>query len=207
MVYRIYVAKKSEFALEANSLKSEIKNLLKIQGISELSVINRYDAEGIDKDLFDRCINSVFSEPQIDDTFNLIPECDYCFAVEPLPGQFDQRADSCAQCIQLFSAGNRPIIKTAKVYAIKGKLTDEELDKIKKYVINPVECREASLEEKTTLALQYDLPDKVETLTGFNNYDLNQLGAFLKEKMQYRFNFTAIFLFFYYNFIFFFIYI
>ena len=182
MVYRIYVAKKSAFANEANALKNEIENLLNIKGVKTLSVINRYDVEDIEKDLFDRCVNSVFSEPQIDDAFDALPKADYIFAVEPLPGQFDQRADSAAQCIQLFSAGNRPVVKTAKVYAIDGKLTEEELSAIKKYVINPVECREADLSEKQTLALTYDLPDAVETLDGFNAFDENQLLSFLKEK-------------------------
>ncbi len=182
MVYRIYVAKKPAFANEANALKGEIENLLKIDGVKTLSVINRYDVEDIEKDLFDKCINSVFSEPQIDDTFTALPKADYIFAVEPLPGQFDQRADSAAQCVQLFSAGSRPVVKTAKVYAINGKLNDEELAAIKKYVINPVECREADLSEKETLAAIYSVPESVETLNGFNKLDENGLNAFLKEK-------------------------
>ena len=182
MVYRIYVEKKPEYALEANALKSEIKNLLKIEGVKSLAVINRYDVEDIEKELFDKCINAVFSEPQIDDAYAELPTAKYIFAVEPLPGQFDQRADSAAQCIQLFSAGNRPVVKTAKVYAIDGNLTDDELLSIKKYVINPVECREADLGEKETLAISYDLPETVETLCGFNGYDEKELGAFLKAK-------------------------
>ncbi len=182
MVYRIYVAKKPAFANEANALKGEIENLLKIDGVKSLSVINRYDVEDIEKDLFDKCINSVFSEPQIDDTFTALPKSDYIFAVEPLPGQFDQRADSAAQCVQLFSAGSRPVVKTAKVYAIDGKLNDEELAAIKKYVINPVECREADLSEKETLAAIYSVPESVETLNGFNKLDENGLNSFLKEK-------------------------
>ncbi len=182
MVYRIYVAKKPEFANEAKALAGEIKNLLKINGIEDLSVINRYDVEDIEKELFSKCVNAVFSEPQIDDAFYSLPKADYIFAVEPLPGQFDQRADSAAQCIQLFSAGNRPVVKTAKVYAINGKLTDEELIAIKKYVINPVECREADLKEMQTLAMSYDLPETVETLVGFNKLDAEGLNAFLKEK-------------------------
>ena len=182
MVYRIYVAKKSEFANEAKALSGEIKNLLKINGVKNLSVINRYDVEDIEKDLFDKCVSAVFSEPQIDNAFTCLPKSDYVFAVEPLPGQFDQRADSASQCIQLFSAGNRPVVKTAKVYAIDGNLTADELSAIKKYVINPVESREASLEEVDTLATEYDLPDSVETLDGFINYNEEQLKAFLKEK-------------------------
>ena len=182
MVYRIYVAKKAEFANEAKALLGEIKNLLNIKTIEGLSVINRYDVEEISEELFSKCINSVFSEPQIDDAFNELPKANYLFAVEPLPGQFDQRADSAAQCVQLFSAGNRPIVKTAKVYAIYGKLSNEELDAIKKYVINPVECREADLAEKDTLAVSYDLPETVETLNGFNALDEKGLGEFLKEK-------------------------
>ena len=182
MVYRIYVAKKAEFANEASALKNEIENLLKINGVKSLSVINRYDVEDIEKALFDKCVNSVFSEPQIDDAFTALPKADYIFAVEPLPGQFDQRADSAAQCIQLFSAGNRPVVKTAKVYAIDGNLTEEELLAIKKYVINPVECREADLAEKDTLAMQYSVPEAVETLDGFNKLDECGLKTFLKEK-------------------------
>ena len=182
MVYRIYVAKKPEFAHEASALVGEIKNLLKIDGVKELKVINRYDVEDIEKTLFDKCVNAVFSEPQIDDTFTALPESDYVFAVEPLPGQFDQRADSAAQCVQLFSAGTRPVVKTAKVYAINGNLSEEQLSQIKKYVINPVECREADLAEKQTLALTYELPETVETLVGFNNLDQDGLSAFLKEK-------------------------
>ena len=141
MVYRIYVAKKPEFANEAKALLGEIKNLLNIKTIQGLSVINRYDVEEISEQLFSKCINSVFSEPQIDDAFKSLPQADYIFAVEPLPGQFDQRADSAAQCVQLFSAGTRPIVKTAKVYAISGKLSDAELDAIKKDGINPAHDR------------------------------------------------------------------
>ena len=182
MVYRIYVSKKPEFANEANALKSEIKNLLNIDGVEKLSVINRYDAEYIEKSLFDKCVNSVFSEPQIDDAFVALPKADYVFAVEPLPGQFDQRADSAAQCIQLFSAGKRPVVKTAKVYAIDGNLSKEDLDAIKKYVINPVECREADLKEKYTLELTYSVPEKVAILDGFNKFGEGELLTFLKEK-------------------------
>ena len=96
MVYRIYVAKKPAFANEAKALHSEIKNLLKIDGVKNLKVVNRYDVENIDQNLFNQCIQSVFSEPQIDDAFSALPKADYLFAVEPLPGQFDQRADSAA---------------------------------------------------------------------------------------------------------------
>ncbi len=182
MVFRIYVAKKPEFANEANALMGEIKNLLKIDGIKELSVINRYDVEDIEKALFESSINAVFSEPQIDNTYSELPKADYIFAVEPLPGQYDQRADSAAQCIQLFSAGNRPVVKTAKVYAINGNLTEEQLTAIKKYVINPVECREADLAVKDTLVVNYDLPETVETLDGFNELGADGLNQFLKEK-------------------------
>ncbi len=181
MVYRIYVAKKPEFANEAKSLQGEIKNLLKIDGVKALSVINRYDVENIEKDLFDKCISAVFSEPQIDDAFDKLPKADYIFAVEPLPGQFDQRADSASQCIQLFSAGNRPTVKTAKVYAIDGVLSESELNAIKNYVINPVECREADLSEKDTLEMTYAVPESVKTLDGFNALDEDGLKGFLKD--------------------------
>ena len=147
MVYRIYVEKKKELANEAKSLKGDLTKLLGINGIDDLRIINRYDAENIDKDLFDYCKTTVFSEPQLDiiyDELNI--DNAKVFAVEYLPGQFDQRANSAAECIQLISKGERPDIKTATVYVISGDVSDSDINEIKKYVINPVESREANLD-------------------------------------------------------------
>ncbi|MBQ9828620.1 MAG: phosphoribosylformylglycinamidine synthase, partial [Lachnospiraceae bacterium] len=182
MVFRVYVEKKKELAQEAASLYSDLTNLLGIEGLKDLRLLNRYDAEDIDPALFDYAVKTVFSEPQLDITCEE-PETEggYVFAVEFLPGQFDQRADSAAQCIQLISQGERPLIRSAKVYVLYGDLTEEDIDAVKKYVINPVEAREASLEKPETLKMVYDAPGKVKTLTGFTKLDREGAEAFISE--------------------------
>ena len=181
MVYRVYVEKKEGLANEAKGLLSEAKNLLGIENLTDIRLFNRYDAENITGELFDYAVKTVFSEPQLD---NASADIDlpgaYVFAVEALPGQFDQRADSAAQCIQIISQGDRPLIRTAKVYALYGNLTDSDIAEIKKYVINPVECREAALELPETLAVKYDIPTEVATLTGFTALDKEGLADFIR---------------------------
>ncbi|MBQ8599937.1 MAG: phosphoribosylformylglycinamidine synthase [Clostridia bacterium] len=181
MVYRIFVEKKAELANEARDLRQEVRHILQIKSLEKVRVINRYDVENIEKELFDYAVGTVFSEPQLDivsDVLNV--EAAAVFAVEPLPGQFDQRADSAAQCIQIISQGERPIVKTAKVYLLYGDLTEEEVTTIKKSVINPVESREASLEMPETLAADYEIPETVETLTGFLKLEREGLADFVK---------------------------
>ena len=182
MVYRIYVEKKSGLDHEARSLKNDLQTLLGINALKDLRIINRYDVENIEKDLFDYSVKTVFSEPQLDNSFSdLDTEGAFnVFAVEYLPGQFDQRADSAAQCIQIISKGERPDVHTAKVYILYGnELTDADVQAIKKYVINPVECREASLLLPETLKTKYEIPTEVETLNGFNQLDENGLNDFI----------------------------
>ena len=182
MVYRIYVEKKKELANEARGLLGDINSLLGIKSVSGLRVINRYDVEDIDKDLFQSAVQNVFSEPQLDITSDVLDaEGAIVFAVEPLPGQYDQRADSAAQCIQIISQGERPTVKTAKVYALYGDVSESDLAEIKKYVINPVESREASLETVDTLKTKYDIPTEVETLDGFIDLDKDGLADFVKK--------------------------
>ena len=146
MVYRVYVEKKCGLQNEAKALLSEIKTFLGINNIENVRLINRYDAENITKELFEYAIGTVFSEPQLDDVYSSI-EADgsVIFATEYLPGQFDQRADSAAQCIQLISQGDKPSVQSARVYMLYGNLSAEDVERIKKHVINPVESREASL--------------------------------------------------------------
>ena len=183
MVYRVYVEKKKALAHEAASLKGDIKNFLSISGIEDVRIINRYDVENITKELFDYCKNTVFSEPQLDDVYDNLDTKDgeIVFAVEFLPGQFDQRANSASECIQLISQGERPLVKTAKVYVLKGSLTEAEIEEIKKYVINPVESREASLSGYDTLVMKYEVPSEVKTLDGFIDLGRDGLKAFLNE--------------------------
>ena len=181
MVYRVYVEKKPELAHEAKTLLSDAKTLLNITNLENVRVFNRYDAENITEELFNYAKTTVFSEPQLDivsEELNL--DGAIVFAVEFLPGQFDQRADSAAQCIQIISTGDRPTVRTAKVYALYGKLTNEEIAEIKKYVINPVEAREASLEKFDTLKVDYAIPTEVETLDGFIELDRDGLAKFVK---------------------------
>ncbi len=182
MVYRVFVEKKKELAAEANSLKGELVNLLQIKGLEDVRIINRYDVENIDKELFEYCKKTVFSEPQLDIvTEEITDKCDYIFAVEFLPGQFDLRANSAEECIQLISKGDRPTVKAAKVYMLSGKLTDADIAEIKKYVINPVESREATLEMPETLKAVYDIPESVATLDGFIDLDASGLQKMIDD--------------------------
>ncbi len=182
MVYRIYVEKKAGLAAEADSLRADIVNLLGISGLEGLRLLNRYDVERIDRDLFEYCKKAVFSEPQLDDLREEIPaDGAKVFAVEYLPGQFDQRANSAAECIQIISKQERPLVRTARIYLLYGKLTEREVEEIKKYVINPVEAREASLEAYDTLDVKYEIPTEVAVLDGFRSLDETALQAFIAE--------------------------
>ena len=182
MVYRIFVEKKQGFAQEAEALFRELKDFLGISSLTGLRMLNRYDAEDIPRELFNQAVRTVFSEPQVDSaTETPDAEGGTVFAVEYLPGQFDQRADSAAQCIQLISQGERPLIRSAKVYILYGDLSCSEIEQIKKYVINPVEAREASLQKPDTLRIDYAVPTEVKTLTGFCGLDQGGLTGFIRD--------------------------
>ena len=185
MVSRVYVEKKPGFDGEAKALERELRTLLGIDGITNLRIINRYDVEGIDEELFASCVPTVFSEPQTDDASADMPAAAdgaTVFAVEFLPGQFDQRADSASECIQLISQGERPTVRSAKVYVLEGELSAADVDAVKHYVINPVEAREASLEPKVTLATNVPEPEPVEVLEDFLSLDDEQLQTFIDER-------------------------
>ncbi|MBQ8354633.1 MAG: phosphoribosylformylglycinamidine synthase [Oscillospiraceae bacterium] len=171
MVYRIFVEKKPGQTHEADKLLKDVQEFLQIASLKAVRVINRYDVENIDEALFENAVRNVFSEPQVDNTYAELDAEGIVFAVEPLPGQFDQRADSAAQCIQIISQGERPLVRTAKVYVLTGELTADELAAIRKYVINPVECREAALEKPETLVMHYEIPSSVATVEGFLELD------------------------------------
>ena len=183
MVYRVYVEKKSELANEAKALYSELRNLLGIESLENVRVLNRYDVENIDAGLFDYAKGTVFSEPQLDIISDEIDsEGAFVFAVEFLPGQYDQRADSAAQCIQIISQGERPLVRSAKVYLLYGELSAEQIAEIKKYVINPVEAREADFALPETLAANYDIPTSVDTVEGFTGFGEEELAAYIRAK-------------------------
>ncbi len=179
MVYRVYVEKKPGQTHEANNLLKEVRDFLQIGALESVRVLNRYDVENIDENLFSYAVNTVFSEPQVDNVSFDCPTGSIVFAVEPLPGQFDQRADSAAQCIQILSQGDRPTVRSAKVYVLEGKLSEEDLKAIKGYVINAVESREAALAMPETLAVEYAKPETVATVTGFIGMDEKALSELL----------------------------
>ncbi|MEE0970521.1 MAG: phosphoribosylformylglycinamidine synthase [Clostridia bacterium] len=181
MVYRIYVEKKEGLQNEANALFSELRGLLGIKTLTGVRVLNRYDAENITPELFSEAVKTVFAEPQLDiATEELDAKGGIVFATEYLPGQFDQRADSAAQCIQILSCGDRPTIRTARVYVLYGNISDAELAEIKKYVINPVEAREAVLTKPETLEADYDIPTSVATVDGFVSMSDGELADLVK---------------------------
>ncbi len=178
MVYRVFVEKKEGLAHEAAGLLAEARNLLGLEALTGLRLLNRYDVQLADEAVFHRAVRTVFSEPQVDNTYAHLPEGDYiAFAVEPLPGQFDQRADSASQCIQLMTQGDRPAVRTAKVYLLEGQLTYADVEKLKKHLINPVECREAPMEAKDSLQDTFAVPTKVANVEGFIAMDRSALAA------------------------------
>ena len=183
MVYRVLVEKKPELANDARSLLNEAKQLLGVEHLERVRILNRYDVEHITPELFDYAVKTVFSEPQVDLVMREVDtDGASVFAAEYLPGQFDQRADSAAQCIQIISQGERPDVRTARVYLLYGALTDAELAAIKKHVINPVDSREASLTLPETLEIRYEIPTKVETLTGFRTCTDEELAQLIDKR-------------------------
>ena len=185
MVFRVFVEKKDVAGGEAKAMLSEMRNFLGIDALEEVRILNRYDVEGVSESLFEESIGTVFSEPQIDRVYRSLDEAGLdgwkLFAVEALPGQFDQRADSAAQCIQIISMQERPAVAYARLIALKGDLTDEDLEKIKGSVINPVETRQASMDLPETLRMVYDVPDDVQILEDFNYLDESGLLGLIDE--------------------------
>ena len=181
MVFRVYVRKKAGLAPESAGLLADCRSFLGLSALEDVRIWNRYDAEGLEEELFNYAKNTVFSEPQIDDVMDEIDAegAAIIFAVEPLPGQFDQRADSAAQCIQLLSQKERPLVSSAKVYALYGALSEADIEAVKKYVINPVESREASLDKPETLKISHAQPDRVAVVEGFVGMDDNGLNELL----------------------------
>lgn len=176
MVERIYVEKQAAFAQEALALLADIQDVLGITGVTRLRLLNRYDVENVDPAVLAACRFTVFAEPQTDLVYDELPsENDAVFAVEYLPGQYDQRADAAGQCIALIAGQEAPVVRTARVYLLEGIQTSAELDAIKRYVINPVEAREASLTLPETLALPVNEPERIPLIEGFRDFDKTRL--------------------------------
>lgn len=171
-LYCLYVCKKQGFDFEAKKLLKEIRELLGIKSVNDLNIVNRYYVSGISSDVLEKAKGSVFSEPQVDVIVDALPLADEAFAVEYMPGQFDQRADSCEQCIQFISGGDRPHVKAAKVYLLykedsRMKISEEDVAKIKKHIINPVESRESSLDVPHDIDERYEEAPSVEVVEDF----------------------------------------
>ncbi len=181
MVYRVYVEKKAGLDQEARALFSELKTVLGIEGLTGLRLLNRYDVENIEESIFQKAVAAVFSEPQLDIVSFCAPQ-GTTIAVEYLPGQFDQRADSAAQCIQILSRAGRPTVRSARVYVLQGALSEQDIASVRRYLINPVEAREASMELPASLVMEYSLPEDVETLDGFSAMNSAELEQFIKQR-------------------------
>ncbi|WP_297242073.1 phosphoribosylformylglycinamidine synthase [uncultured Flavonifractor sp.] len=185
-VYRCFVEKKPGYDVEAGHLLAELKGTLGLRGLTGVRVLRRYDVEGVDQGTYEAARTTVLSEPQVDaitDEVFELPQGYQALAVEALPGQYDQRADSCAQCIQMLTGGERPTVRAATLYLLAGELSKADLDKARGYLINPVESREADLNKPDTLMQQYPEPADVPVLDGFRALDqagleelLNQYG-------------------------------
>lgn len=183
MVYRIYVEKKESVEVESKDLHKYFKEDLKLDKIDKIRILNRYDAEGMDKVLFDKCVKTVFSEPQVDMVYeeieSQINDGNFVFAISSLSGQFDQRADSATQCIQIVSQQERPLIKYAKVYIFEGKLDKKERELIKSQLINEVESEEVSLELPEKLSIEHKSPSDVMIIDGFTEFSDDELVKFI----------------------------
>jgi phosphoribosylformylglycinamidine synthase len=179
-VYEIYVEKKSPFAQEAASVAADLRLALQIRNIEKVRIVNRYFAQDIGADDFEKAKNTVFSEPPVDIIYEKIPAFDGArfFALEFLPGQFDQRADSCAQCISLATGKERPLIHSSKIFAVYGNIKDDDFCRIKSYLINPVESREASFEKPLSLHRDFLPPKEIEIISGFINFTDSALEEF-----------------------------
>ena len=182
-VNRVYVEKKPEYATEAKSVCGDIRTALRLD-VTNVRILNRYDADRLTEEDFHMAIPTVFSEPAVDVVYSALPalkDGERIFAVEYLAGQFDQRADSCEQCIQILTQKERCRVRNARIYILSGNLSDEDFARIKKYLINPVESREATLDTFQTLDTNYDIPTTVKTLEGFIGLDESGLKEFIKE--------------------------
>ncbi len=184
MVRRVYVQKKDGFDIEAKNILHDLQENLQIKDLTDIILLNRYDVSGIDDTTYEKAKKTVFSEPQVDICFDETYEFakgDKVFATEFLPGQFDQRANSLEECLQIISGEKRPIAKSAKVYILKGNVSDEDVTKIKSYLINSVDSREANLEKPETLEDNMPEPENVKVIEGFTSMTEEDAAVFYEK--------------------------
>ena len=180
-VIRVFVEKKPGFDVEAQHILADLVENLGMKSVTDVKLLNRYDISGLSPAEFAQARGTIFSEPNVDNVYEETYEAPAgyrVFAMEYLPGQYDQRADSAAQCVQLLTQGERPQVLTARVVALGGSVTDEELERIEKYMVNPVESRLASLEKPESLDMKSDVPADVARITGFISWSDAEMEAF-----------------------------
>jgi phosphoribosylformylglycinamidine synthase len=180
-VKRIFVEKEAGFNIEAQGLYEDLRTNLGIQGLKSVRIVNRYDIEGMSEEEYAQARDVVFCEPPVDHLYeeSLAAEPDQrIFAIEYLPGQYDQRADSAAQCVQIITRRDKPVIRVAKLVVLEGDISEEQFQRIKEYCINPVESREASLDKPVSLDLAYEVPDDVAVVKGFTSMNQMKLKSF-----------------------------
>ena len=183
-VIRVFVEKRKGFDVEAGQILADLRDNLGLTGIEALRLVNRYDVEGLSAEEFEQARGTVFSEPNADVVYDetLPVEAGWqVFAMEYLPGQYDQRADSAAQCVQLLTQGERPQVATAKVICLKGDLSPVDFERVQDYLINPVESRRASLEKPETVGMTAVRPDDVARVTGFTAMTEEQIAAYWQQ--------------------------
>ncbi len=182
-VIRLFVEKRKGFDVEASQMLWDLRHNLGLKCIEGLRLINRYDVAGLSREDFEKARGTIFSEPNQDVTFeeNLpVEEEDLVFAMEYLPGQYDQRADSAAQCVSLLTQGERPQVLTARVLVLKGKISEQDFQKVQNYLVNPVESRVASLEKPKTLDIPVQTPENVKRVEGFTSFTDEQMQAYYR---------------------------
>ena len=189
-IRRLYVAKKGVFADEAKRMLADLQENLLIKGLTDINIFHRYDVAGLDDAAFEAAKTMIFSEPPVDAVYDQLPvkEGDTVLAIEYLPGQYDQRADSAMQCLQMLTMQNDSLVRTARVVVLSGALSDEDVAAIKHYCINPVEAREASLDPVDTLEMAWEQPADVTVIEGFTTMDdaaLKELSAHMGLAMSF----------------------
>ena len=184
MVKRIFVEKKKGYDIEAQGMFRDLKQNLKIEGLTGIRIIICYDVEGIDKKQYEKARNTIFSEPQVDVAYDEIirlSEDERVFAVQYLPGQYDQQADFAAQCLQILTTGEKPVVRVSRVIAASGDITDEDFNRIKGYCINPIESHEVSLDKPETLETDYVKSHGEKTVEGFIDKTEQELAGLIDE--------------------------
>ena len=169
-VKRIFVEKKQDFAVKAKELREEIERYLGIDGVTNVRVLIRYDIENLSEEIYQKARMTIFSEPPVDEVYEEVfpvQQGDTVFSVEYLPGQFDQRADSAEQCVKLLKEDEEPVIRSATTYVISGTFSQEQIQAVKSFCINPVDSREAGQDKPQTLVTEFETPKDVAVFEGF----------------------------------------